>query len=606
MSVDLEDITALVGRNDAGKSSIMDALDIFLNDKTPDGDDASKHGDPKDLAIVCEFEGLPTSLVLDSAASTTLENEHLLNERGNLEIEKIYSGNLANPKLVSVSAKALHPTAKSVDDLLQLKNKALKDRAKALGVDLTDVDQKVNPALRQAIRLHVADLDVVSTIVPLNEENGRDIWKSLSNYLPIFQLFKSDRQSTDQDPEAQDPLKMAVREAIKQKQAELDKLVAFVEAEVRSIADATLAKLKEMDPTLASELKPEFAKPRWESLFKTSIVGDQGIPVNKRGSGVKRLILLNFFRAKAEMQAQERADSLVIYGIEEPETSQHPRNQRLLLRAFEDLSSESQVVITTHTPMLARALPDRCLRYIGIDDEAPRTITVGGRETNELFARSLGVLPDNSVKLFIGVEGPNDIAFLMGMSRVLRGGGVDVLDLEQLELEGELIFFPLGGSTLALWTSRLAHLGRPEFHLYDRDAEPPELPRYHAQIEEINARDSCVARATNKRESESYLHGDAIRAAYRANGLDIELPEVFADFDDVPEITARTVYEAAYGPGAWAGLDLSIREKKASKVKKVLNRQAVGHMTFPQLQAVDPAGEVISWFEDMRALQEAG
>jgi predicted ATP-dependent endonuclease of OLD family len=41
IQVDFSDITALVGRNDSGKSSLMDALDIFLNDGAPDKDDAS-------------------------------------------------------------------------------------------------------------------------------------------------------------------------------------------------------------------------------------------------------------------------------------------------------------------------------------------------------------------------------------------------------------------------------------------------------------------------------------------------------------------------------------------------------------------------------------
>ena len=40
VSITFDDLTALVGRNDAGKSTIMDALDIFLNDGSPDKDDA--------------------------------------------------------------------------------------------------------------------------------------------------------------------------------------------------------------------------------------------------------------------------------------------------------------------------------------------------------------------------------------------------------------------------------------------------------------------------------------------------------------------------------------------------------------------------------------
>jgi hypothetical protein len=56
-------------------------------------------------------------------------------------------------------------------------------------------------------------------MVPLNEDNAKKIWTELKKYLPAFALFKSDRTSTDQDPEAQDPLKAAEKEAVKAKEA---------------------------------------------------------------------------------------------------------------------------------------------------------------------------------------------------------------------------------------------------------------------------------------------------------------------------------------------------------------------------------------------------
>jgi predicted ATP-dependent endonuclease of OLD family len=87
-------MTALIGKNDAGKSSVMDALDIFLNDGAPDKHDASKGGDGKNLAITCEFSHLPQRVVLDEESETTFEEEYLLNAAGNFEISKTYSGHL--------------------------------------------------------------------------------------------------------------------------------------------------------------------------------------------------------------------------------------------------------------------------------------------------------------------------------------------------------------------------------------------------------------------------------------------------------------------------------------------------------------------------------
>lgn len=598
-SVDFDDITALIGKNDAGKSTIMEALDIFLNDGSPDKDDGSKGGDPADLTVICEFDDLPEELVIDEDNPTSLSEELLLNTERRLEIHKTYSGNALNPRCTSVGAFADHPSAEHVEDLLQLKNAELKKRAKDLGVNLSGVDAKVNAQVRAAIREHVRDLDIVARMVPLNDANGKKVWEELKKYMPAFALFKSDRPSTDQDAEAQDPLKAAVKEAIKAKEADLKRITEYVQGEVEKIACATLEKLRQMDPSLASQLNPTFAVQKWESLFKTSISGDDGIPINKRGSGVRRLVLLNFFRAKAEQLIKAEGRISAIYAIEEPETSQHPNNQRMLLRALSDLSSEAQIIISTHTPMLVRSLPESSLRYIRVLAGGLREIVAAGVETNQELARSLGVLPDNTVRLFIAVEGPNDIAFLQGISAALQGAGLDVPNLEEMELNGEVIFIPLVGSNLALWSSRLERLSRPEFHLVDRSEPPGEPPRYQEHVERVNQRERCRARSTAKREIENYLHRNAIREAYARNGLELHVAANFGDFDDVPLCVACLVHEATDGGTPWDELSEDKRRAKEKKAKHMLCSQAVRHMNAERLNEIDPAGEVLEWFRDI-------
>lgn len=602
IEVDFSDITALAGRNDSGKSSLMDALDIFLNDGAPDKDDASKQGNPKELKIICEFDDLPATVIIDDSSPTNLVDEFLLNANGRLEIHKSYSGHLAKPKCEAIHAYAVHPTGEEAGDLLQLKNTDLKKRAEELGVDLSSVDTKVNAQIRACIRSHLGDLNPESVLIPLNEENAKKVWAGLKAYLPAFALFKSDRASTDQDAEAQDPLKVAIKEALKAKERELDEITNYVTSEVKKTAAATLKKLKEMDPTLASELNPTFNPPNWGTLFKANITGDEDIPINKRGSGVKRLVLLNFFRAKADQMVKDQDPAGVIYGIEEPETSQHPNNQRLLLRALSDLASDAQVILTTHTPMLARALPDSSLRYVDRAENGRRSITIGGDATNAKFAKSLGVLPDSTVRLFIGVEGPTDIAFLRNIAMALRTAGEEILDLEQMELDGELIFFPLGGSTLALWSSRLQHLNRPEFHLYDRDTAPDQPPKSQKFIDEVNLRDTCIAKATGKLEIENYIHKDAIIEIYKTRNIPLAFEENFAPSVDVPVGVARLVHEASGSEKAWNEISAEKQKEKVSKVKRVLCGEASRLMTPKWLDEVDPDGDVRGWFADMKQL----
>ncbi len=598
-SVTFEDLTAFVGRNDSGKSAILDALGMFFGEYTPDADDASIHGDKSDMTVICEFDELPHNLLIDADRRVSPENEWLLNTAGYLEIHRVFNGALQKPKLTRTFLIAHHPTAENYNDLLYLKNRDLKSRAEQLGVDLTCVDQRVNSEIRQAIWASAPDLDPAESEIDIEREDAKKVWSALSKQLPLFALFHADRKSTDQDDEAQDPLKKAVDEALHAREAELDKLTAFVRDQVLGIARATVEKLREMDPTLAQELNPRFAKPNWAKVFGISLTDDSQIPINKRGSGVRRLILLNFFRAKAERRLADGDAPGIIYAIEEPETSQHPHNQRILLTALQELSEQPgcQVAFTTHTPVLIREVPLASLKHVSTDNTGVPTVFENDPDTYRRISSSLGVIADHDVRLFIGVEGVNDIDFLCNISDVLLAGGEDVLNLRLLEDQGRIIFIPVGGSNLALWKHRLAGLNRPEFHLYDRDEQPPQVSSHQAAVDDLLAR-GATALLTSKREMENYIHRDAVATSLRVN-------VAFGDFDDVPDLVAEAIHIAGGGQTAWNVLDDDKKRKKVSRAKRRLNTEAVAAMTPAFLTAIDPHNNVRGWLTEIRRLYES-
>lgn len=602
-SVSFNNLTALVGTNDVGKSTLMDALAIFFKEASPDKDDACKSGDPKNMRITCEFDQLPDQIVVDTDFPTSLEAEHLVSANGTLIIRKTYNGSISKPGVTSIEAIAEHPTSDTFHDLLTLKKADLAGRAEQLGVNLEGVDKRKNAPVRAAIWQAAGDLKKAEVAVALDSEGGKQVWTALEPSLPTFALFKSDRASTDQDAEAQDPLKTAIREAIKEVEEELQKVQEFVEAEVKKIAEATVGKLREMDPTIAETLNPVVSTKKWDSLFTTSITGDNDIPLNKRGSGVKRLVLLNFFRAKAEKVATEKNATSVIYAIEEPETSQHPRNQRMLLNALRDLSfgEGKQVIITTHTPMLARYLDEADLRFIQRGVDGSRTIGEVGQVSPDVIAQSLGVLADHNVKIFVGVEGVHDMSFLKGISRVLADAGENVPDLDRMELDGKLVFIPLGGSNLTLWASRLSPLNRPEFHICDRDNTPPAPPKYQDHINAINAREGCSAIATSKRELENYVHHEAIVETYAEQNIEINFPGAFEAFDDVPTLTAQAVH-AVNGGKPWVELNPDQQRRKESNAKRQINNGAVSRMTLDRLAETDPDNEIRGWLASISTM----
>ncbi len=135
-----------------------------------------------------------------------------------------------------------------------------------------------------------------------------------------------------------------------------------------------------MNPDIASTLNPVIPSSsslKWNDVFKSvSISGDENIPINKRGSGVKRLILLNFFRAEAERRLQNGSNNSIIYAIEEPETSQHSEHQKILIKAFRMLaeSQNTQLILTTHSSIVVKGLQFSHLRLVTKDVEGKKII----------------------------------------------------------------------------------------------------------------------------------------------------------------------------------------------------------------------------------------
>lgn len=82
------DLTALVGKNDAGKSTFLDALNVVLGKAKLEKEDVCVAAQNGEVVIIeCGFTDLPESLTLDAGSSTNLADEYLLDQDGLLRIQ---------------------------------------------------------------------------------------------------------------------------------------------------------------------------------------------------------------------------------------------------------------------------------------------------------------------------------------------------------------------------------------------------------------------------------------------------------------------------------------------------------------------------------------
>jgi len=369
----IDDLCVLVGRNDIGKSTILEALDVFFNegkgcikiDKEDLNKSCSARGEDQ-IEISVEFAELPPEIVIDSTNRTTLASEYLTTAQGTLLVVKRF----APSGKERVFIRANHPTAAGCCDLHKEKIADLRKVVEENGFSCSDKTRSAE--LRKAIWAGHTDLALSEREIEIAKEDTKAIWDQLKTNMPLFTLFQSDRKNADSDDEVQDPMRVAVREILGDPtiRESLRMVADKVRARLEDVAGRTLEKLRELNPQLAASLDPQLPDSealKWPDVFKgVGISGDQGIPINKRGSGVKRLVLISFFRAEAERRLAEAGGRHVVYAIEEPETSQHPEHQRGLTAALKALSTAqaTQVLFTTHSPEIVKHLSFDCLRLV--------------------------------------------------------------------------------------------------------------------------------------------------------------------------------------------------------------------------------------------------
>lgn len=581
ITVSVDSLTTLIGKNDIGKSSVLDALEIFFNNNTVkiQPEDATVNSGSTDIVITCDFSDLPSHLSIDAGAETSLEAEHLLTREGTLRIQKVFDCNKKTPTF-DVFIIAHHPTAPGMANLLDLKEKELQEIVRTLKLE---VALKGNPVMRQAIWNSHNDLQLAESRLNVSKpkEDSKRIWEQIEFHLPLFALFQSDRSSQDSDDEVQNPMKAAVTAAIAEVQSEIQAIQQKVQEKVEEIAKNTHEAISSLDPNLAKSLVPSVVPPtptKWSSLFSVNMQTDGGIPLNKRGSGVRRLVLVSFFKAEAERHLRSGKKRSIIYAIEEPETAQHPSNQRLLIQSLKSLSDQPscQVLLSTHSPGLASELPIDSIRFL-TRDAADNPTLVTGADVFDDVAKALGVMPNSHVKVLVCVEGPTDVTALRCLSSALHRENPEVPDLYT---DPRFAFIVLGGSTLQHWVDahHLRGLGLPEVHIYDSD-----VPAYQTSVDAVNARvDGSWATRTRKHEIECYLHSDAIKEAY---GVEIDVLDQPVDGKCVPKLFAEA-YSIA------RALDGVLKDTTA---KKYLAEKAFPLMTAARLLERDPQKEIEGW-----------
>lgn len=605
-----EGINVIVGKNDVGKSTILEALDIFFgqNNIKIDIEDKNVFSEGNvAITIVFEIDNNKEYLI-DSDVRINLSDEYLLNKDNLLEIRKEWD--CSKEKLTATSLKtyiiAEYPKVFSQNQLPILKITDLKkllitykDKLNAPYETDSTTDYRKRADIRNALyKIALSENNhLVETIIPIDKEDAKNIYNSLETDFPQFALFQSDRENKDNEKDVQDPLKIITKQVIVEKQEELNKLTKELEEKVQEMSKLTIEKLREMNPELANELNANLHNKDWSTLFDYSFTCDNGIPLNKRGSGVRRLILLNFFRAEAEKKSN--SNNNIIYAFEEPETSQHADNQKMIMDSFIKIANKPnyQVIITTHSVNLIKKVKPSEIIFIKNNNKIPELV----KSENIIYevANELGTLPGLNSNVAILVEGVTDKYYIENINECIPEYKA-IINLKETNIP----IFWVGGSNVDNWvkTRPLKNQNIVEFHIYDSDNED----HYLKYIDKINKwENGSYAIQTNLPRIENYMHYDIVYSGKEEVYIKEYFPKTFSQINEtITEKWDDSKWELLKNNWKIEDINKKLKELGYSNPKNYLTESLSKKMTRTHLEELGVFDEIKGWFERIKELND--
>lgn len=610
-----------VGKNDIGKSTIFEALDIFFNDKDAnvkisldDLNVQAKQNNETIVSISCLFLLTDEDRILIETVEVDPQEEFLLNKDGLLEVIKEWDFSLQTLKFASYINCNMPDSISS--DLLTAKQADLKRKVKELGIE-NAVNMTINSSMRKGIYESLSNSSTSWTERKIPTKNmlaEKDIFDNISKSFPDFYLFKADRKNSTSDDEIQNPMSLAVKHAFESEEikAKISEIEEIIRKQLNDVNRATIEKLQELNVDYGNALLARITA-NWSNAIKNDIIDGNNVPINKRGSGIRRLLLLSYLMVEAEKKSFNKNKRNIIFAIEEPETALHPTMQRKFIEQLiylsklnrfdfgEEIPSNAmelkkyQVFITTHLPnFISYATPEQIIYLHKENNKIKRYCEP---DLKDFIQNEMGKFPIIDYKYIIFVEGENDVHALKRFGNIPELKAIFDIDNNSVNI------VPLQGGNLlkCIELDYFWDLPVKQFHLYDGD-----IPKYRTEIIEkrcnLETNKKVRGTVTTLKEMENYIPKLLIEKnlglclddyTSKWHDLDFNIVNVLLNQNDTSVAQFNSIKN-----------NISDYKRREQAMKSYLNKTILKGVTKEMLETHGVYDEIKSWFVSMKNLLE--
>lgn len=529
--INLARFSSIVGKNDAGKTIILNAIATFLDVKN--FVITSTDFNEIDRPITMEF--VFTSSELVDMLTTKIKSKVKKSEGLEEFIQDfIFDETIIYKREVNNQGKSWTSEYVLLNDFVREDLKRLyfkSDEEISVIIESNTIQIPVEGKGRNSkaekikhIKLHFSD------------EPRDNFWiiddMKIGSLFPDVEMFKAD-YGLEADTKFKTASVTEIEGYFIREQARLEVFQNEINVEMQKEAEILKSYMQEYASNLQDiDIKPNIA---WKDAIKSVDVSfqfngdDKFIPMTHKGTGYRRLFMVARFRYLAEKSKGNN----IIYLIEEPETFLHPTAQQDLLKALKELSLDNQVVTTTHSPVFAGATDVEGVLLCTKEGQSNYENVIEGSEQAFLFKviDELGIKPSFNLRdhfdKILFVEGQDDGTFYKLIASTLLN-----MDLKNI------LILPCGGSSVESFINieYFKKNGRELFLILDSDkglkVRDPKKPVLQQQLVDKFNSDFGKAYSLKKSNIEYYFHPDALKRYYHLKDEDIEIFEDDADLKE--------------------------------------------------------------------------
>ncbi len=481
VEIPLSTFVCLTGENNAGKSSFLQALSLFLRG-TALGE--SNFFDPsEDITIAVGFDKIQSTDLTRLADEHRAKIEPLVKDGKLVLVRRWGIDGRAQLGYYGMVPKAGRFQQDSIDTLTTKQKPGAAFREKVLAV-FPELEEKItNSSTQTAVKDAIKELgDVLPTeekeerFVALPTGGGFSVSPMLPEpiYIPAVKDLRDDTKTAETSPFGKilsivlDWIEPQLGDA-KKLFRDLAKQLTRIRNEDGAVEDHRLSDIQKMEERMqqllqesfsAVSLELEIPPPSIKSVLSSAqILADDGVkgPLEMKGDGLRRAVVFAILRTYVEFVAEQelreskkkgaqadptpeslgadagkQTDSKIpsyLLLFEEPELFLHPDAQRVLFDALRVFSHNHHVVVTTHSPLFLG--PEATATFVRLSKTRvegvpkpftrakPVSITLAARDAFQVIC-----FENNNAAFFskrvVLVEGDSDMIVFPHLARVLN------------------------------------------------------------------------------------------------------------------------------------------------------------------------------------------